>query len=413
MILVKQSTAKTIPVGPFLDSTDGNTNETALTIAQADIRISKNGGAWAQTNNVAGATHQENGYYSVPLNTTDTNTLGHLRISIHVAGALAVWDDVMVLSAKVYDSLIGGTDILQVDLTQMGGVAQSATDLKDFADAGYNPATNKVQGVVLVDTTMANTDMVGTDNALLAASAPANFSDLAITVTTGLVDITQIAADKVWSTATRTLTSFGTLVSDIWANATRTLTGLGSSLVAEIWNALTSGLTTSGSIGKLLVDNVNTTISSRSSHGDPDPSGYIDAAISSRSSHTAAAVVDQVWDEAKAGHVGAGSFGKEMQAHSLSSEVLALNDITAAQVNAEVVDVIKIDTVAEMAQGAPPVSPTIEQILNYLYRMLRDKDETTATEIAVYDDAGTTKLIKAVLSDDGTTFTRGKFESGA
>lgn len=40
----------------------------------------------------------------------------------------------------------------EVDITHIGGAAQSATDLKDFADDGYDPATNKVQGVVLVDT---------------------------------------------------------------------------------------------------------------------------------------------------------------------------------------------------------------------------------------------------------------------
>jgi hypothetical protein len=39
----------------------------------------------------------------------------------------------------------------EVDLTHMGGVAQSATDLKDFADAGYDPATDKVEGVKLAD----------------------------------------------------------------------------------------------------------------------------------------------------------------------------------------------------------------------------------------------------------------------
>lgn len=37
-----------------------------------------------------------------------------------------------------------------------------------------------------------------------------------------------------------------------------------------------------------------------------------------------AAVADAVWDEAKAGHVAAGSFGEEVQAHSLSSEVAAV-----------------------------------------------------------------------------------------
>ena len=48
----------------------------------------------------------------------------------------------------------------EVDMTHMAGGTQSVTDLKDFADAGYDPATNKVQGVVLVDTTTTNTDMV-------------------------------------------------------------------------------------------------------------------------------------------------------------------------------------------------------------------------------------------------------------
>lgn len=39
----------------------------------------------------------------------------------------------------------------EVDVTHLGGGAQSATDLKDFADAGYDPATNKVEGVKLAD----------------------------------------------------------------------------------------------------------------------------------------------------------------------------------------------------------------------------------------------------------------------
>jgi hypothetical protein len=40
----------------------------------------------------------------------------------------------------------------EVDVTHLGGVAQSATDLKDFADTGYDPAAHKVAGVVLADT---------------------------------------------------------------------------------------------------------------------------------------------------------------------------------------------------------------------------------------------------------------------
>ena len=41
---------------------------------------------------------------------------------------------------------------IDVNLERMKNVAQSATDLTDFADTGYDPATHKVQGVVLVDT---------------------------------------------------------------------------------------------------------------------------------------------------------------------------------------------------------------------------------------------------------------------
>jgi hypothetical protein len=45
-----------------------------------------------------------------------------------------------------------------------------------------------------------------------------------VTSVTNPVDITQGAADKVWGSAARTLTSFGTLVTDMWNAAVRTLT---------------------------------------------------------------------------------------------------------------------------------------------------------------------------------------------
>ena len=149
---LKQSTAVTVKFGPFLDKTDGVTEETGLTIAQADIRLTKNGGNIAQSNNVAGATHDELGYYDVPLDATDTNTLGTLRIAVHDnATHLPVWQDFMVVPANIYDAMIAGSDKLQVDIAELGGVVQSLTDLKDFADSGYDPVTNKVKGVVLAD----------------------------------------------------------------------------------------------------------------------------------------------------------------------------------------------------------------------------------------------------------------------
>lgn len=57
----------------------------------------------------------------------------------------------------------------------------------------------------------------------------------------------------------------------------------------------------------------------------------IDGKIDALNDPTAASIADAVWDEAKAGHAGAGTFGEECQAHSLSTEIAAQNDITAAE----------------------------------------------------------------------------------
>lgn len=110
---LKQSTAFTFRIGPFVDSTDGVTAETALTIAQADIQISKNGGAFAQTSASPTTTHDADGWYQCPLTSTDTNTLGPLVVQIVMAGALPVWKEFMVVPANVYESLIGGSEWLE------------------------------------------------------------------------------------------------------------------------------------------------------------------------------------------------------------------------------------------------------------------------------------------------------------
>lgn len=119
---LKQSTAFTFRAGPFVDSTDGVTAETGLSIAQADIQISKAGGAFAQTSASPTTTHDADGWYQCPLTTTDTGTVGALTVQIVMAGALPVWHDFMVLPANVYDSLMG-TDLLDVSVTQWLGTA--------------------------------------------------------------------------------------------------------------------------------------------------------------------------------------------------------------------------------------------------------------------------------------------------
>lgn len=163
MRVLKQSTAATVKVGPFLDSGDGDTVEGSLTISQADIRLSKNGGNYAQKNESSAATHDELGYYDVDLDTTDTGTLGHLRVAVHESGALSVWEDFWVWPANVYDSLFGGSDYLDVNTVQVEGSdatdqinAAADTALTDYDAPTYDELLAFVQLLARKDAAIAS-----------------------------------------------------------------------------------------------------------------------------------------------------------------------------------------------------------------------------------------------------------------
>src|SRR5690606_15202054 len=96
-------------LGPFLDDTDGKTAETALTIANTDIKIWKTGGTSESNKNSGGATHIASGRYYAVLDATDTNTIGPLEINVHVSGALPIKVRCCVLDEAVYDVMFGTT----------------------------------------------------------------------------------------------------------------------------------------------------------------------------------------------------------------------------------------------------------------------------------------------------------------
>lgn len=142
-IYLKQSTAgQEVPLGYFVDSTDGNTEETALTINNTDIKLWKTGATTLASKNSGGATHISNGVYYATLDATDTNTLGSMVIFVHVTGSLSVKLDCMVLAANVYDSLIGGGDTLDVNTTTFLG----ETTLNAVVDAIFKRDLSAITG---------------------------------------------------------------------------------------------------------------------------------------------------------------------------------------------------------------------------------------------------------------------------
>ncbi len=83
----------------------------------------------------------------------------------------------------------------------------------------------------------------------------------------------------------------------------------------------------------------------------------------------------------------------------------------SAMVNAEVVDALSVDTIAELAQATPAATPTIVTALMLLYMALRNKLTTDASEMKIFNDGGVT-IAKSSLSDNGTVFTRDEMVSG-
>lgn len=85
---------------------------------------------------------------------------------------------------------------------------------------------------------------------------------------------------------------------------------------------------------------------------------------------------------------------------------------TPAQVNAEVVDGLAVDTYAEPAQGAPAATTTLAVKIGHLYKNYRNKKTQTATQWSLFNDDAATIDHKAAVSADETTATKGEVATG-
>jgi len=205
MLWLKQSTVVTVKIGPFVDEDDGKTAETGLTISQADVRLSMNGGNIAQKTESTACTHDELGIYGCPLDATDTGTLGRLQLWVHESGALPVWHEFMVVPANVWDSMFGA-DKLQVDATQIeGGDATDAINAAvdaalDTAIPGSPTADSINQRVAAVDD-LTQASGAGDLAAILAdTGGGVALADGAITaakIATNAITAAKIAADAI------------------------------------------------------------------------------------------------------------------------------------------------------------------------------------------------------------------------
>jgi hypothetical protein len=113
----------------------------AIDHATTGIFLSKNGGALAiRSQSVTASTYDAYGNYRVTLSTTDTNTIGTLRMQFsEAATCLPVWQDFMVVGASSYTLLTAGTVSTVADnwaalisgLTTTGSIGKFVVDNLD------------------------------------------------------------------------------------------------------------------------------------------------------------------------------------------------------------------------------------------------------------------------------------------
>jgi hypothetical protein len=85
-------------------------------------------------------------------------------------------------------------------------------------------------------------------------------------------------------------------------------------------------------------------------------------------------------------------------------------DLTAtmkASVNAEVLDVLNVDTFAELG-AVPAATSSLKDKLTYMFMWFRNKSTQTSTTRLLRNDADNATVATETVSDDGTTYTKGE-----
>jgi hypothetical protein len=411
MIYLRQSTAsQEVILGPFVDSTDGNTQKTALTIANTDIKIWVTGATTLANKNSGGATHISGGIYYAVLDATDTATIGPLVIFVHVATALAVRVACMVLDEAVYDAWFGtvalatATNITAGTITTVTTLTNDPTGVGTLLTRMGTPANlgsgatvaanlNDIEGFVddiptlqtSVDDLPTNAELAtalgAADDAVLAAIAALNnLSQANIRTAVGLASAnldTQLAdlptnselAAALATADDATLAAIAAL-NDLSAAEVRAALGLGS---ANLDTQL-ADLPTNAELTTALAD-LPTNAELTTALADLPTNAELSTALGTADDATLAAIA-------------------------------ALNNLSAAQVNAEVVDALTVDVIAD-STPAHESRPTIAQGVLLATRLLTEK-EVAGTTVTVNKEDGTTAAATFTLDDatNPTSITR-------
>ena len=338
-MFLKQSTAYTFRMGPFLDETDGKTAETGLTISQADVRLSKGGGNFAQKNESTSASHDEIGYYIVLLDATDTATVGELLVAVHESGALPVFKTFQVVEEAIYDAIYGGSANLITKVDAIDTVVDAIlVDTGTTLDGKINTIDTVVDSI-LVDTAVIGAAGAGLTGVPWNAAWDAEVQSECADALTAYDPPTKTELDS----------AFTEIKGGTWAT---------TDTLEAIRDRGDAAWTTGG--------------------GGSAP--------------TAAAVADAVWDEATSGHTTSGTFGEQVKTDIDAILVDTGTTIPATIATVDtVVDAILVDT----GTTIPATIATVDTVVDAI---LVDTGTTLDGKLNTIDDFLDTE-VAAILAD--------------
>lgn len=93
---------------------------------------------------------------------------------------------------------------------------------------------------------------------------------------------------------------------------------------------------------------------------------------------------------------------------SIPNAISALNDISPAEVNAEVVDALTTDTYAEPS-AVPAATSSLKDKLNWIFALARNRITQTEDTQTLRNDANNGDIATSSVSDDGSTAVRGEW----
>lgn len=342
---MKKNVASQIVGAQMVSAADGTAFTGAVTVS-----VTGDGGVQATGSVGAGAcTHEGNGFHSYAPAQAETN-YNHIAFTFTGTGAIPVTVQVYPTFPQTVDNATALSDI-------QARIPASLVSGRIDASVGAMASGALTAAAIAASALNGKGDWnIGKTGYSLTQTFPANFADMSITLTTGLVNITQAAADKVWDT-----TLSGHLTAGSTGAALNGASAPSAAAVADaVWDEVLSGHLTAGSTGnalnasgsagdpwataipgaygagtagKILGDNINATISSRASQASVDTvDDLLDTEIAAIKADTAAILIDT----AEIGVAGAGLTALATQASVntiddlLDTEIAAIKAETAS-----------------------------------------------------------------------------------